>query len=572
MMSHPSELPDHSPRNLSQSPSHEASTSGGDLGLFSFVAPLSPPPTVPLGTLDLPQADLELPAFPDTFASPVGLPSDGDDEAFASGHLEHSMDDGESHSSLSQERQARVLEPLHVPWECGSRSDTLYTSPTMYSPVSVENRAGFDWGSDSTHYWESPASTLLQDDDFSPSSSRRKVSLLDLRRDTDPLSTSNLRSLDEASTPSSTRQWFSSEPENTPWEPPPHEDIEMEPPSSPHSGLLQLPPISSGPDSDESFDDTVMPSDFSSSIPPSSPSRRPYQSLPDFDSDEPYRDLSFLTPVPRSPRTPYAHLPEIDMVDSHEAPSSPHTPHRDLPLFGEEDEIYAPQPLETISPSLLTASPHNNTGLGLFVQPSSIDPPLARSPSPTDDDFSFLDIQLDPESSSLDQDEFLALRQLRRRILEGEKEARHLETQWSERVSTAANALLPSSLAEAGVLDDPIEKRNRKYELHHAMDLRADARRTRKLEKQRSKEIGALMQLKMDRDYSMGYDGSRWEPVRRLVANMLMRRRDTTRALSNRKSASTHRIYFHSPLSSTASLEDVLDDLHLEEGGWMETE
>ena len=44
---------------------------------------------------------------------------------------------------------------------------------------------------------------------------------------------------------------------------------------------------------------------------------------------------------------------------------------------------------------------------------------------------------------------------------------------------------------------DVLEKPARKRDLHALMDARAEARRMRKLQKQRSKEIGALLDFKM---------------------------------------------------------------------------
>ncbi|KAJ8488401.1 hypothetical protein ONZ51_g3559 [Trametes cubensis] len=91
---------------------------------------------------------------------------------------------------------------------------------------------------------------------------------------------------------------------------------------------------------------------------------------------------------------------------------------------------------------------------------------------------------------------------------------------------------------------DAAEKRARKRELHAAMEMRAEARRVRKLQKQRSKEIGALLDLKMQTPISpiegfppvmMGSGGKAWtRSVAHLVAHMVLRRRDRNRALESK--------------------------------------
>ena len=109
----------------------------------------------------------------------------------------------------------------------------------------------------------------------------------------------------------------------------------------------------------------------------------------------------------------------------------------------------------------------------------------------------------------------------------------------NERVANAATALLPASLADAGVLDDLVKKCMRKHELPVAMDLRNDARKDWKREKQKSKEIGVLLDLK-ERRYPSSFGLDTLGSVRQLVANMTTRRRETARSLTNRKSAAAH--------------------------------
>ncbi|CAL1703102.1 unnamed protein product [Somion occarium] len=324
-------------------------------------------------------------------------------------------------------------------------------------------------------------------------------------------------------------------------------------PPSPHSDAFCLPPPQPS---------SIQASGVCSSLEnhgffPSSPSRRYHSSLPDFDSP----DLGFMTPVPHSPRGPYLTLPDLEMADERFPPSSPLSPQIDLPSFPGSEAF--DQPVTTISPSLLgPPPPSEEEGLGLFVRPSAVEPPLARSPSPDQDDFRFLDVQLDPLSSNLDNDEFLQLRALRNRALDAERAARLREEYLAERVESASHALLPSVLEEDGVLDDPQEKRARKHDLHVAMDLRAEARKARKREKQRSKEIGLLLELKMcEGGFSMLGFGDGPGDAKHLVASMVMKRRDTSRPLANRKAASSVRSSSKTSLSRSVSHEDLSEAL-----------
>lgn len=219
---------------------------------------------------------------------------------------------------------------------------------------------------------------------------------------------------------------------------------------------------------------------------------------------------------------------------------------------------------KTVAPSLLSPAPADSEGLGLFLQPVSVDPPLARSPSPDDDDLQFLDVQLDPSSTNLEVDEFLQLRAVRRRALSAERAARSAEAELAERVSAAAKALLPPSHgdidADMDISDDSFDddaKRMRKHDLHVAMDMRAEARRARKREKQRSKEVGALLDLKMERGVAPGKGAMR--SIAQLVANMVLRRRDTFRPLANRKTSTVRAPYVHTQLSCCVMAEDLLE-------------
>ena len=312
-----------------------------------------------------------------------------------------------------------------------------------------------------------------------------------------------------------------------------------------HSSLLRPPSA----DVESEYPDSIMPSEDDDELPPPSPRRRPLNDL--HDTTPPHGDIC-LTPVPRSPHLPLA---DLDMDDPAEPPSSPHSPHTLLPELDGEDEqqhlsMFSDPPMETIAPSLLGGAPEpqpQHVGLGLFLQS---DPPLARSPSPDEDDFGFLDIQMDPESANVEVDEFLALRALRKNALAQERAARMAEAELSERITSAASALLPPSRADADAMEtdtDPVvldvaEKRARKRELHALMDMRAEARRNRKLQKQRSKEIGALLDFKMHGPMSpmdglppLVMGGRGWtKTIAHLVAHMVLRRHDRSRPLENK--------------------------------------
>ncbi|EPS98320.1 hypothetical protein FOMPIDRAFT_1024649 [Fomitopsis schrenkii] len=344
-------------------------------------------------------------------------------------------------------------------------------------------------------------------------------------------------------------------------------NIDSDPPepSSPRPPLALLLP--SGDDSDDSFSDTVISPEegpWSTSLSPTA-----YSDLRNTSNDP-----LCITPIPRPPHQLLSTQPDIS-ADAHaESPPSPAPLTLSLPVHHPQqtsEETIA----ETVAPSLLSPPPEVHEGLGLFLQPISVDPPLARSPSPDDDDLQFLDVQLDPTSTNLEVDEFLQLRAVRRRALTAERAARSAEAELAERVATAARGLLPASqatsstesdvdmdLVDAEDMFDDDAKRLRKHDLHVAMDMRAEARRTRKREKQRSKEVGALLDLKMERGVAPGKGAMR--SIAQLVANMVLRRRDTFRPLANRKTGAVRGPYVRTPLASCVSSDD-LSGLELED-------
>ncbi|TBU56522.1 hypothetical protein BD310DRAFT_773471, partial [Dichomitus squalens] len=434
------------------------------------IAPLSPPPTVLVGTSELPQGsqsedeghqieswrygeDLQdggatAPLFPpvrddsgfEEFGSQGGCEDDRTlDGSQGADALIEPTSVWIPHSPLSMEEglQTVDLPSLHgalpnfpVDSQSSGHSDTFVSS---VSPSGMESNAE-SWMPSPVMDW-SPSNTLI--DVTSPPSSPKPGGLsleldeLDssLGFHTMPLQQPSPLSPVELSFGQHTPYWFQGKSSIQPFgepllsnEPTPLAEEHDPFIHYPHSSLLH--PQST--DVDSEFSDTIMPSedDDIAELPP--PSRHP----------------------PGSPHSPHSLLPELEGED--------------LSMFPEP----AGPPMDTIAPSLLGGAPEPQAGLGLFLQS---DPPLARSPSPDEDDFGFLDIQLDPESANVEIDEFLALRALRKNALAQERAARMAEAELGERITATASALLPPS----------------------------HARRTRKLQKQRSKEIGALLDFKM---------------------------------------------------------------------------
>ncbi|PCH38491.1 hypothetical protein WOLCODRAFT_66711 [Wolfiporia cocos MD-104 SS10] len=279
-----------------------------------------------------------------------------------------------------------------------------------------------------------------------------------------------------------------------------------------------------------------------------------------------------ITPIPRSPHSRFAAF-----LDSNEDGTlSPSSPSVALPPSSDD---FAPPSTEeyilsgTVAPSLITPPSIDDEGLGLCLQPHSADLPLARSPSPDDDGFQFLEVQLDPASCNLEVSEFLQLRLLRRRALSAERDARRAEAQYGQQVNEAAEKLnMPAGSDTTAVaeesemnlgsgaddcMSDDDAARAWRHKLHCAMDMRAEARRVRKREKQRSKEVGALLDLKMARGPAPGRGAMR--SLAQLVANMVLRRRDTFRPLANRKPGTPTPTHVPSSLSRCVSAEDLTE-------------
>ena len=125
---------------------------------------------------------------------------------------------------------------------------------------------------------------------------------------------------------------------------------------------------------------------------------------------------------------------------------------------------------------------------------------------------------------------------------------------------------------------DVCEKRARKRELHLLMDQRAEARRHRKLQKQRSKEIGALLEFKMHPEMSPMEDfplvsGKGWtRSIAHLVAHMLLKRHDRSRPLESKQQEMMTRrpSYLHRSVSAEDLFLSVPVDGDLDEDDDME--
>lgn len=233
---------------------------------------------------------------------------------------------------------------------------------------------------------------------------------------------------------------------------------------------------------------------------PSSPSRRSFASLPDLEMDDPpditaaSAEANISDPPPPSPGGSLLCLPGADM-----------------------DEDLLPPPASNFKTPF--PPPHTSSPSLLFIDDPR-DVPLPRSPSPEDFDFD-LNIVLDEESDP----ELTKLYNLRKKSLAAERAARHAEAQ----------------LLDAG-----------------SISLRAEATKEKNKNKQRSKEVGALLRLKLgdqvaySPSMSISADGhpkGMIDCMPRLVARMIFRRHDTLRPLANRKSTSLNHNYVRSCLS-----------------------
>lgn len=226
-------------------------------------------------------------------------------------------------------------------------------------------------------------------------------------------------------------------------------------------------------------------------------------------------------------------------------PSSPHSPHMQL-LPSDEDQMVAePAPTATISPSML-GLPDTDVGLGLDV-----DPGLDRSPSPSDYELQLLEGSVDVPLKDLPEDEFQQLRAYYEDLSHSEASAKERESVLDRRVKDISALLKPPKASP-----DPTVMRARRQEFRVATDLRAEARRVRKEEKHRLRELGALLDLKLET--RVFHTKGSMRSVAHLVADMVFKRRDRSRALANRKVASFPRTSSPSLLCSSFTDDDLL--------------
>ncbi|KAI0810799.1 hypothetical protein BC629DRAFT_1004671 [Irpex lacteus] len=310
--------------------------------------------------------------------------------------------------------------------------------------------------------------------------------------------------------------------------------MELDPPSSPQPGSLLLP--IQGFDA-ELEDDSTM--DIKESL---------------YDTESQPVALPDLFDEPAYGFSPVQELPDLDMDDMPSAPSSPHSPLMQL-LPDASDDMFEVPSDGTISPSLL-GPPIPSDGLGLFVEPSGVDPPFARSPSPSDYELQILEGQVDIASSGLPEDEYQLLRSYYDSVQQAETSARERENALDRRVKDISALLDPSK-----VVSDPMVMYTRRQELRVASEMRAEARKARKKEKHRLREIGAILDLKMDLDRSVFQGRGSMRSVPQLVANMVLKRRDSSRSLAGRRTSAAGTRPAPSPLRGfvAAELESVVD-------------
>jgi hypothetical protein len=210
-------------------------------------------------------------------------------------------------------------------------------------------------------------------------------------------------------------------------------------------------------------------------------------------------------------------LPALSSVD--EVYSPPQTL-LSLPGIETDDELLPPFSSE-LSIDSFSLTPSEARGLLLIDDANDFFTP--RSPSPEDFD---IDIDLDGETYP----EFEQLCELSKRSNSLERAARQLENQ----------------LWEQGDV--------------HA---RNETRRMRKLEKEKGREIGALLRLKLGKETVGNLDNGRSSKkvitsLPRLVARMIFRRREISRPLANRRiPAHSPNTYTPTSLSRVVSSEDV---------------
>ncbi|GJE88173.1 hypothetical protein PsYK624_042560 [Phanerochaete sordida] len=266
---------------------------------------------------------------------------------------------------------------------------------------------------------------------------------------------------------------------------------------------------------------------------------------------DPFSSSTLLSHSPRPPpltlfdETPFDGATCGFLADDF-VPSSPRSPHMQLLPTGDDDMVTDPLPVDTISPSLLGLPEQEQApGLGLDV-----DPGLDRSPSPSDYELHLLDGQLDIPLQDLPEDEYQQLRAYYDCLTQAEAEAKEREAVLDRRVKDVCALLKPPR-----AVDDAAVMRARRQEYRSATDLRAEARRVRKEEKHRLRELGSLLDLKLET--RVFNTRSSLRSVAHLVADMVFKRRDRTRSLANRRAAGAPWTLPPSPLRCSFSAEDL---------------
>ena len=316
------------------------------------------------------------------------------------------------------------------------------------------------------------------------------------------------------------------------------------------------------------------PDSLDQDVVPSSPMRDTLSDL--HDDDEDFGGSS----VPLSPsRRSFADLPEEDSMNE-QSTSPPQSPllagQPLLTLPGAEPDnslITAEGPLSDWS----AASPPRGSGLGLFlpIQAASSNQAETSETHAIEPNLNFSSTAI----ARVDAREFEKLKRVRRRTWVSERKAKEDEVLHAKRAEYLAGRLsvappVPSKLAdfderggvsagadadeteappaEPAQLDESDEKTIRTW-LLYTEARRAEARRVRKREKERGRELQALLRLKLgeDPDATEGAGSSGREGVAaakvvkpgktaivsmpQLVARMIMKRRDTPRPFSPRK-------------------------------------
>lgn len=340
------------------------------------------------------------------------------------------------------------------------------------------------------------------------------------------------------------------------------DDTDM-PPASPRQLTSHFPGLG--------FSAQTGSEDLDLELAPYSPSRRNFTLLPAMDEDE---DEFPDTPQPSSPSSPsrrsFASLPDIDMDDAI-SPSHPTPSPRLLSLPGADTDDDLLLPAFSYIPNS-EPPPPDGPSLGLFVPIAFAEEPhIADSPPEEEPDLNFSwDARARVDAAELDK-----LVALRRRAWFLERNAKRTEQSYAEEAQRIAAGLrvsppVPGALADVQLQAGLDPKGAIRRELQVAEARRAEARRVRKKEKERGKEVQAMLRLKLDDGVGAGTpeapaDAAVQRDERgkvvigsfsQLVARMIFKRRDASRVLANKKTPGD---YVCSSLSRAVSpdFEDV---------------